>query len=63
VMWFSRSTTTLIKVLAPTLVLHSILFIVGPSSLGRYVMSTITMGVICLIILLNHFLQGKPDEI
>jgi hypothetical protein len=37
------------SILTPTLLLHLILFAAGPTSLGRYVMSTIIMGICCLI--------------
>jgi hypothetical protein len=43
--------------LSPTLLLHLSLFLIGPSSLGRYVMSTILQGSILLVILINERLE------
>ncbi len=41
----------LLQTTFPTFMLHLIIFIVGPSSLGRYVMSTVLMGMVALLIL------------
>jgi len=39
----------ILQIFTPTLTLHSIIFLVGPTSLGRYVMSTILLGFTCLV--------------
>ncbi len=44
-----RDWITLLKTLSPTLLLHSSIFLIGPSSLGRYVMSTVFMGIACFL--------------
>jgi hypothetical protein len=45
--------------LLPTISLHLSLFLIGPSSLGRYVMSTILQGVIICLILISEKLERK----
>ena len=49
--------SNLLFTLSPTLLLHLSLFLIGPSSLGRYVMSTILQGSILLVILINERLE------
>lgn len=44
-----RSVRTLSLLLSPTILLHLSIVLIGPSSLGRYVMSTVYMGFICLL--------------
>jgi len=49
----------LLKLLAPTILLHLVIIVAGPSSLGRYVMSTILMGLVCFTIQVRTFLYRK----
>lgn len=42
-----------VSIMSPTLILHSLLFVVGPSSLSRYVMSTIIQGFILTLSMLT----------
>ena len=43
----------------PIVVLHSLMFIVGPGPLGRYYMSTILLGIACSIIPLIDYLTSE----
>jgi len=52
-----RNLLNLCIALSPTLLLHLSLFIIGPSSLGRYVMSTILQGFIISFILVSERLE------
>lgn len=45
--------------LVPTFALHFLLVVIGPSSLGRYVMSTILMGLICTFVQIFKYLEKK----
>ena len=49
----------LVLVASPTITLHILLFVVGPSSLGRYVMSTVLQGFICTILLCTPRVSKK----
>ena len=48
-------TRDLLLISLPILTLHTLLFLIGPSSLGRYVMASIYMGVIATFIQLSAF--------
>jgi hypothetical protein len=52
-----RNLLNLCIALSPTLLLHLSLFIIGPSSLGRYVMSTILQGFIISFVLVSERLE------
>jgi len=52
-----RNLLNLCIALSPTILLHLSLFIIGPSSLGRYVMSTILQGFIISFILVSERLE------
>jgi hypothetical protein len=54
-----RKCNELFPVFAPILTLHFLLFLVGPSSLGRYVMSTIYMGVILAYVQIDSFMREE----
>ena len=54
------NTRNLILIGLPILTLHTLLFLIGPSSLGRYVMASIYMGVIAAFIQISaYFSQAK----
>ena len=54
-----RGFRSLVETTWPTLTLHMMLFIVGPGSLGRYVMSTVLQGLIVSL----AFLYAKRDQL
>jgi hypothetical protein len=54
-----RSFRKLVVLISPTLLLHTTLFLVGPSSLGRYVMSTVFQGVIVTLVMIGEKLSGN----
>lgn len=54
-----RRTFAVLGILAPSVLLHLVIVLVGPSSLGRYVMSTILMGFICMVIQIKKYLIGR----
>jgi len=52
-----KNIQSVLIVFVPTLLLHFVIFIVGPSSIGRYVMSTIIMGLVSTLVLLNRLVK------
>jgi hypothetical protein len=50
-----------LMIISPTLILHITLFLIGPSSLGRYVMSSVFQGIIVTLIMAREKVK-KLDQ-
>lgn len=57
-----RRFTHLFSLTFPILLLHGLMFLIGPGPLGRYYMSTIILGIACSLIPLIDYLTSKDRK-
>lgn len=59
---FSNKIKDILYILSPILLNHGLLFILAPSSLPRYVYSTIVFGIICMMMIINSYINRIRSE-